>query len=127
MRRGLVGLAVGIALFAMAGQAALAAESLGLITGGDKGTYYQFGLNLQALIKRIPSDRLMVETDAPFLLPRDLKGVTGRRNEPAFLPHVAASVARFAERSEADVCRDTTDCAFRLFGLAARFAADAAP
>jgi TRAP-type uncharacterized transport system substrate-binding protein len=51
MRRGLVGLAVGIAVFAMAGQTALAAESLGLITGSDKGTYYQFGLNLQALVK----------------------------------------------------------------------------
>jgi len=51
MRRGLVGLGVGIALFAMAGQVASAAESLGLITGSDKGTYYQFGLNLQALVK----------------------------------------------------------------------------
>jgi TRAP transporter TAXI family solute receptor len=51
MRRGLVGLGVGIALFAMAGQVALAVESLGLITGSDKGTYYQFGLNLQALVK----------------------------------------------------------------------------
>ena len=51
MRRGLVGLGFGIAVFAMAGQVALAAESLGLITGSDKGTYYQFGLNLQALVK----------------------------------------------------------------------------
>ena len=84
------------------------------------------GTHLQALIKRIPSDRLMVETDAPFLLPRDLKGVSGRRNEPAYLAHVAASVARYAERTEADVRRDTTACAFRLFGLAARFPANAA-
>ena len=51
MRRWLVGVGVGIVLCATAGQAALAAESLGLITGGDKGTYYQFGLNLQALVK----------------------------------------------------------------------------
>ena len=51
MRRWLVGLGVGIAVFAMAAQAALAADSLGLVTGGDKGTYYQFGLNLQTLVK----------------------------------------------------------------------------
>jgi TatD DNase family protein len=81
------------------------------------------GTHLQELVGRIPSDRLMVETDAPFLLPRDLKGVSGRRNEPAYLPHVAASVARFAGRAEADVRRDTTATAFRLFGLAARFGA----
>src|SRR4029077_723414 len=51
MRRSLVGLAVGIAVFAMAGQMALAAESLGLITGNDKGTYYQFGSNRHTRVK----------------------------------------------------------------------------
>jgi uncharacterized protein len=51
MRKWLVGLGVGIALCVAAGQAALAADSLGLITGGERGTYYQFGLNLQALVK----------------------------------------------------------------------------
>lgn len=63
----------------------------------------------------------MVETDAPFLLPRDLKGVNGRRNEPAYLPHIAASVARFAGRTEATVRQETTATAFRLFKLASRF------
>lgn len=81
------------------------------------------GTHLQELVRRVPTDRLMVETDAPFLLPRDLKGVTGRRNEPAYLPHVAASVARHAGRDEAEVRRSTTKVAFELFGLAARFGA----
>jgi len=81
------------------------------------------GTHLQALVARIPADRLMVETDAPFLLPRDLRGASGRRNEPCYLPHVAASVARYAGRSEADVRRDTTATASRLFDLQARFGA----
>lgn len=79
------------------------------------------GVHLQQLMPRIPRDRLLVETDAPFLLPRDLKGVTGRRNEPAYLPHVAASVARYAGCTEADVRRDSTANAFRLFELSSRF------
>ncbi|MES1182663.1 MAG: TatD family hydrolase, partial [Myxococcales bacterium] len=70
-------------------------------------------------------NRLMVETDAPFLLPRDLKGANGRRNEPAYLPHVARAVARYAGRDEAELRRSTTATAFELFGLAARFATPA--
>jgi TatD DNase family protein len=81
------------------------------------------GTHLQQLVRKIPSQRLMVETDAPFLLPRDLPGASGRRNEPANLPHVAASVARFAGRAEADLRRDTTATAFELFGLSSRFSA----
>ena len=65
----------------------------------------------------------MIETDAPFLLPRDLAGVRGRRNEPAYLPHVAKSVARHAGRDETEVGPSTTATAFALFGLATVFAA----
>ncbi|MFZ5890667.1 MAG: TatD family hydrolase [Myxococcota bacterium] len=79
------------------------------------------GTHLQALVGRIPSDRLMVETDAPFLRPRDLNGVHGKRNEPAYLPHVARSVARFAKKDEVTLRRETTATAFSLFGLGVRF------
>jgi TatD DNase family protein len=75
------------------------------------------GTHLRDLVGRIPRDRLMVETDAPFLLPRDMPGARGRRNEPAFLPHVAAAVARFAGRTDDELRRDTTSVATRLFGL----------
>ena len=41
-----------------------------------------------------PAGRLLIETDAPYLLPRDLSPKPkSRRNEPAFLPHIAASIA----------------------------------
>jgi len=80
------------------------------------------GTHLQQLVRRIPPERLMIETDAPFLLPRDLPGAAGRRNEPAFLPHVARRVAHFAGRDEAELRRSTSATAFELFGLAALFA-----
>ena len=52
------------------------------------------GAHLQAVLPLIPAGRLMLETDAPYLLPRDLRPQPkSRRNEPMFLPHVAAAVA----------------------------------
>ena len=53
------------------------------------------GLSLQQAVKHIPLDRIMLETDAPYLMPRDLqeKPVEKNRNEPCFLPHVARAVA----------------------------------
>lgn len=79
------------------------------------------GTGLQKLVKRIPAHRMMVETDAPYLMPRDLKVLNGKRNEPASLPHIARSVARFTEKDEATIVRETTATAFALFGLRALF------
>ena len=74
---------------------------------------------LRAAVPGIPAGALMVETDAPYLLPRDLspKPVT-RRNEPAYLPHVARSVAALRGERFGDLAAATTRNARRLFGLA---------
>lgn len=54
------------------------------------------GSSLQQAVKHIPLDRIMLETDAPYLLPRDLKEkpVEKNRNEPCYLPHIAQAVAK---------------------------------
>lgn len=52
------------------------------------------GHHLKTLVSRIPEDRLMVETDSPYLLPRDLKPKpASRRNEPCHLPHIVREIA----------------------------------
>lgn len=54
------------------------------------------GGSLQQAVKHIPLDRIMLETDAPYLLPRDLqeKPVEKNRNEPCYLPHIGKAVAK---------------------------------
>ncbi|NEK71107.1 MAG: hydrolase TatD, partial [Xanthomonas perforans] len=47
------------------------------------------GAHLRELVRNIPANRLMIETDAPYLLPRTLKPLPkDRRNEPMFLSHI---------------------------------------
>jgi TatD DNase family protein len=73
---------------------------------------------LREAVPRIPRDKLLLETDAPYLLPRDLKPAPkSRRNEPAFLPHIAATVAALRGESLASVVEAATQNAVRLFGL----------
>jgi TatD DNase family protein len=74
------------------------------------------GAGLRPLVARIPADRLMIETDAPFLLPPGAKPQS-RRNEPAFLVHVLDAVARAAGRPAEQVAAETTRTAEKFFGL----------
>jgi TatD DNase family protein len=76
------------------------------------------GLHLREVVKGIPADRLLLETDAPYLLPRDLEPAPkSRRNEPHFLPHVAAAVAAARGEPLETLARTATDNTRRLFRL----------
>lgn len=76
------------------------------------------GLELTRQVCRIPADRLMIETDAPYLLPRTLRPKPrSRRNEPAFLPWVARRVAACRGEPLAAVAATTRRNAERFFRL----------
>ncbi len=76
------------------------------------------GAPLLALVPRIPAARLLLETDGPYLLPRDLRPKpASRRNEPAYLAHVARIVARARGEPASALASSSTDNARRLFGL----------
>lgn len=78
------------------------------------------GAHLRPLMPRIPRGRLLLETDAPYLLPRDLKPKpASRRNEPMHLPHVGATVAAARGESIADCAAHTSAHARELFNLPA--------
>ena len=76
------------------------------------------GAQLVDLVREIPADRLMLETDSPYLTPRDLRPrPRARRNEPAHLPHILRAVARAIGKSAGRVAEETTRNAKAFFGL----------
>jgi TatD DNase family protein len=89
-------------------------------TGVELGGYISFsGIltfpkseELRAIAKTIPHDRLLVETDAPYLAPKRWRG---KRNEPSYVVNTAEVLAETLGLSYAEMARITTDNAFRLF------------
>ncbi len=84
------------------------------------------GQTLRELVGRIPLDRLLIETDAPFLRPQNAPkrwhelhapGASSRRNEPALLPYVAAGIAEASGRPVADIIAASSRNAMTLFRL----------
>jgi TatD DNase family protein len=68
--------------------------------------------DLRAIAKQLPADRILVETDAPYLTPEPKRG---RRNEPAYVVHTAQKLAQVRGVGFDDIERRTTENFFRLF------------
>ncbi|MCH9693070.1 MAG: TatD family hydrolase [Gammaproteobacteria bacterium] len=76
------------------------------------------GQHLHDIVGVIPDDRLLIETDAPYLLPRSIRPrPKTRRNEPMYLPEVLRVVAEARAQSESHVASITTANAERFFAL----------
>jgi TatD DNase family protein len=77
------------------------------------------GTHLRTLVRQIPQARLLVETDSPYLLPRDLpvSPPVAHRNEPAFLPHILATLAASRREDPEELAAATTRNAIAFYGL----------
>jgi TatD DNase family protein len=76
------------------------------------------GTHLRELVKLIPADRLMLETDSPYLLPRTVKPAPAhRRNEPKYLAHICEEVARYRQEDASVLAARSTRTAEAFFGL----------
>jgi TatD DNase family protein len=70
---------------------------------------------LRAVAEYVPLDRMLIETDSPYLAPVPMRG---SRNEPAFVPHVAEQLAQLKRMSAQEIGRVTAQNASALFGFA---------
>lgn len=76
------------------------------------------GLDLRNAVRDLPLNRILLETDAPYLVPRDLpQKMPARRNEPCVLPHILEVTARYMAVDAAELAHASTANAADLFGL----------
>ena len=101
--------------FSGSAETARRAVELGLyIAVGGVVTFPSAGA-LREAVKEVPFDRLVLETDAPYLAPQPVRG---KRNEPAYIAHTANAVAALLEQDADDVARIASNNAAELFGFA---------
>jgi TatD DNase family protein len=87
---------------------------LGLYISYSGIVTFKSAKQVQAAVKIVPSDRLLIETDCPFLAPVPQRGKT---NEPAYVLHVAECIAKLRDTPLATIAEQTTANACRLFGI----------
>ena len=90
------------------------AISRGLYIGVAGPITFKNVRHLPSIVRHIPLDHLLVETDCPFLAPHPMRG---HRNEPAYLRHILAKLARVLGLDEVELAVRTHDNARTLFGI----------
>ena len=98
-------------------QLADAALELGFFISASGIMTFKKADELRAVLETVPLDRLLVETDAPYLAPMPHRG---RRNEPAYVTHTANTLADLKGVAPESLAHATTENFFRLFTRAAR-------
>ena len=94
---------------------ARAALDLGFYISLSGIVTFRNSLDLQAVARKLPGERLLIETDSPYLAPMPMRG---KRNEPAFVRHTAEFLAELRGESIEQLTLQTTDNFFRLFKAA---------
>lgn len=89
-----------------------AALQMGFYIGLTGPLTFKKSNELRWLAAKVPPDRVVIETDSPFLTPEPYRG---KRNEPAYVSHVAAKLAEIQNVKTAVIAQQTTENAIRLF------------
>jgi TatD DNase family protein len=85
---------------------------LGFFLGIDGPVTYPKALVLKEVVKEIPLEKLLIETDSPYLPPQTYRG---KRNEPSYLPHIADEIAKIKKIEINKVCEITLNSSIELF------------
>ena len=103
--------------FSSTAKLAQTALGLGLFISISGIVTFKKADELRSIVANVPLDRLLIETDAPYLAPMPHRG---KRNEPAFVKHTAEAVARLKGVELEKLAEQTTDNFFRLFAKVRR-------
>ncbi|HET9663149.1 MAG TPA: TatD family hydrolase [Burkholderiales bacterium] len=95
-------------------EVAAAAMELGFYISFSGIVTFKNAQTLKDVARKVPLERMLVETDAPFLAPVPFRG---KLNQPGLVKHVAEEIARLRDTSFEDVARATTHNFFKLFGV----------
>jgi TatD DNase family protein len=90
------------------------ALAIGFYLGFTGPVTFRKADDLREIVDTVPEERLLVETDGPFLTPEPYRG---KRNEPAYVKHIAGRIAKIKDKTEDEITAITTANAERLFAL----------